>query len=160
MSSFDESLGCEEVIDPNQIADFDWDSLLARLDGTSPDELTQDDGLRVAAALRAILQWSIDGWGRMRGGDKFTPLEVIGRRLLILAWSVDPEIIASGGASIRQIADQLGCSAAILSDCDVRRVRETFGLRNVYAAHDWRRKSSCGEPRHQDETEQQEMRSM
>jgi hypothetical protein len=151
-SPYIDEMGVTERLDPHappQDTDFDWPLLRHRLGEESPDtgDMSEADGQALAKALKGVLAWAVDGWAsgnirggkKIRGGSKFTALETVARRIVVLVWSLNPELLGSD-AALRQVAKQLGCSTALLSSQDVAKVRQRFGIRNVYAAHDWRSK--------------------
>ncbi len=96
-------------------------------------DLDQPGLAKLNEAMRQILLWVLATPIR-KGFDK-----QVGRRMIALAWAVDPSII-EGSPSMRQLAKQMGLIGAVLSK-STSKATKRFGLSNrSQKAHDWRHK--------------------
>jgi hypothetical protein len=113
-------------------ADFDWDAISEHLG----EELSKNDGERLAFALRRIFQWllKIDYNIEL---SPLTPDTLIGRRLVALAWVTNPDLFPDG-PSLRQLGRRIGVAAPILAELTGEVCRE-FGIHNRAQDHAWNR---------------------
>jgi hypothetical protein len=117
-----------------RVADFDWDGLSRALG--EPGEISDHDLERLGQALRAVLSWILIGaGGRMNADDRRA-----GRRVLALAWVLDPSMI-EGTPSLAKIARDCGVTRACMSLASSDATRR-FGLVNRGQAHGWNRKGA------------------
>src|SRR5262245_23619970 len=87
--------------------DFDWDGLFRSM-GEPVVELEQKDYAAMGVALRAILDWVLKVDMAKPSAATF-----IGRRVIALAWVLDPERFK--GASVRKLAKSLGVTPPVIS---------------------------------------------
>ncbi|PYJ63534.1 MAG: hypothetical protein DME24_01105 [Verrucomicrobia bacterium] len=97
----------------------------------SAEPLSEAEREQFIIALKAVLNFA--GPKRFSGGqDHF---RAMGRRLLALAWTVDPSLIEES-PSLAQIAKAIGCTRATLSVHSAQ-ARRQFGIRNRLSCHGW-----------------------
>jgi hypothetical protein len=119
-----------DPLSPSQ-ADFDWEAVYAAL-GDEPICAQDESYDRLVHAFRRVFEFclTIDL-------NKENSTELIGRRLLALAWVMNPAII-DGSPSLIELSNRLGLSpyplAIITSE-----VSKQFGIRNRAQAHAWNR---------------------
>lgn len=114
--------------------EFDWNELYRRLGEPTDEEepeLEQRDFATMGRGLAKILDYILDV-----DLSKANAPHVIGRRLLALAWVIDPRRFQN--ASIRKLAKRLGASAPHLSNMAADSSRK-FKISNRFQAHDWRK---------------------
>jgi hypothetical protein len=119
----------------SQQADFDWDAVCERLG----EELNREDKEKLALALRRIFQWVLDFEYDIKASP-LMPDTLIGRRLVALAWVVNPDLFP-GSPSLRRLSRHLGITAPIMAELTGEVCRE-FGIQNRAQDHAWNRKSS------------------
>jgi hypothetical protein len=125
-------------LDPldGKVCEFDWDGLSRALG--EPGALAEDDIERLGQALRSILVWVLAGeGGRLNPDDRRA-----GRRVIALAWVIDPSII-EGSPSLSSLAKQIGTNKAVLS-LSSSKVSKVFGISNRAQSHAWNRKPRRG----------------
>ena len=110
-------------------SDFDWDELHRRL---GESELSNDDRLKLAEAIKAILDWLLKV-----DLTKKRSLKIIGMRTLAMAWVVDPKRL--NGDSLRSIGKQVGMSRGAFNRHSSE-FSKLFAIVNQHQKHDCRRK--------------------
>ena len=114
--------------------EFDWNRLFEAL-GESRDEtpahIEERDYTAMGQALGRIFDFILDV-----DLDNSNAPRLIGRKVLALAWVMDPRRFED--ASIRKLAERLGCSAAWLSTLAADASRK-MKVSNRFQSHDWRK---------------------
>lgn len=100
------------------VIEFDWEEL-ARLLGERPE--VKESDLEVAAvALGVLIRWVVSA-------QTHHSLDTLGRRVVALAWVVDPSIF--DGDSAAAVGRRFGVCRQMIS-CEAAAFSRTFGLRN------------------------------
>lgn len=114
-------------------ADFDWNTVAERLG----EELNHEDNEKLALALRRIFQWVLRIDYNIENSP-LTPDVLIGRRLVALAWVINPDLFP-GAPSLRQLSREYGVTPSTLAALTGEVCRE-FGIQNRAQDHAWNRK--------------------
>jgi hypothetical protein len=116
---------------PNQVADFEWDTLYERLGESVGADLNGPDLPAMSTALAVILDWILRVDLR-----KKNCLKAIGLRTVAMAWVVDPSRFHD--ESVRTISKRLGFTAPVMSVLSADFSRR-FKIQNRFQDHDWRK---------------------
>jgi hypothetical protein len=100
---------------------------------TIPPPYDADRYQDAAGALREMLRWV----GEPLANDRRHPIRTFRNRAVALLWVVNPDAV--GGLSARALARRMGMRASTLTVFTAQ-VRDRFGIRNRFSAHDWRRR--------------------
>jgi len=95
------------------VGDFDWDSVFAAF-GEKPDTAAVHHD-QIAEQVGEVLRWLTRGCA-----SGHVDLEIIGRRVVTLAWTISPEMFSN--ASLPKLAKMLGCSVQKIRECGVARL--------------------------------------
>lgn len=112
-----------------QTADFDWNELYRALN-EGQAEISEHDYAAMGHAVRVLLQWVLKV-----SPSKPCSERMIARRLIGLAWTIDPGLI-EGSPSVSQIARELECHKVVLS-IHTASARRHFGINNRAQSHGW-----------------------
>ena len=109
-------------------ADFDYATVAENLGETEPQPLPENDRADLALALSQMFDWllAVDL-------KRASSVELVGRRVIALAWVMDCERF--DGGSLTKLAGQLGITAAQLSELTADASRR-FGISNSFQEHD------------------------
>src|SRR5439155_11679132 len=96
--------------------------------------VTEEDRERFLTVVEAILTFTSPKGSRVGSGSD--PLKAFGRRVLALAWTIDPSLIEES-PSLAAIAKAIGCTRAALSVHSAQAHRH-FGIRRSRGqCHAW-----------------------
>lgn len=125
-----------EHADPldTQECDFDWTSLYASL-GEDQAEVSEHDYKAMSHAVRVLFAWILKVDPQKPCSER-----TIARRLIGLAWTIDPSLI-DGSPSLTAIAKTLSCHKVVLSIHSAQAHRH-FGIRNRAQSHGWNFKAN------------------
>jgi hypothetical protein len=125
---------CDYDDTPGAHADFEWEQLYRAM-GEASEEFSATDYERLCIALRALLHWFLKG--QLNGSRS---AEVVGRRVIALAWATDPALF--DGMSLTKISKLIGTHASQMSKHTTDAFR-VFGLWNPSMAHGSNRKQEA-----------------
>lgn len=111
-----------DVLDGRMI-EFDWSAVFAGL-GEAEDVAAGRD--IAAQAVRRIILWLVAEHRHMRNDARKRFDAVVGRRVIALAWSLDPSLLAES-PTLARLARRLGCERATLSKVS-RKAQRDFRL--------------------------------
>jgi hypothetical protein len=120
-------------------ADFDWATVYAHLDGEQPKEEADPPPVthkEMAQILAACFRWALDFDHRRNNQYNCRPTELIGRRLIALAWVTNPA--SFDGASLASICKRLKVRGPSMAKLTAAASRH-FGIVNRGQAHGWNR---------------------
>ena len=112
--------------------DFDWGVVFAAFGEPELElgELQRRDYAALGHAVRSIFRWLLKV-----GYDKPCGEHILARRLLGLAWVVDPSLIEDS-PSLSAMSRHLDCDKMAIS-IHTSAARRKFGIRNRAAQHAW-----------------------
>jgi hypothetical protein len=134
-----ENASPDPLHEPGKHTNFDWEGLFHSIgeDGPDMEAAFRLEVMAVAAkAMRELLRWQVEPYSSPLGGKgRKGMLGTIARRVLALAWALDPTIM-QGAPSLRRMAKYLKCDMMAIGKHSSS-ARRKFWTRNRSASHAW-----------------------
>src|SRR5437879_4548850 len=113
--------------EPSQ--DFDWEGLYETL-GEFEAKADREESKLLNDTLKRIMDWVFTTPTKPK-----RPAEMFGKRLVALAWVIDPERFGKD-ASLTHVGRSIGVHKAVMSELTAE-FSKRFGVRNKHQQHGW-----------------------